>query len=359
MKKKGLIISTIVMVVVLIASLTTATYAWFSASASAKVDAIDISTTAAEGLEIALNTAVDTYYSGSITFENGALSSGTEGFGASLTMASGVGNMQHAVTKAVADTRYPYIVKTAGTVPSGTVVSGVYENATGGSALETAAIEALAVDTVVYVAYTTGTFLVPISYADGTSNPNSYGIAQVNTNYLWLPIVIRTTSAGITNIYYKVTLTPKNKSTGGIKADMMPGMAAASRITYSKDSSGSSTLTEHAPFSSWAASGSTLVSSVDGGSQKKYSQVAAQYKKYVYYGLLVAGTTAQDQGTEFPLEIFCWIEGTDAQCINATAGSGYTITIEFSYNKAETAATTSSIVTDSGWATNSETQNLT
>ena len=32
MKKKGLIISTVVMVVVLIASLTTATYAWFTAS---------------------------------------------------------------------------------------------------------------------------------------------------------------------------------------------------------------------------------------------------------------------------------------------------------------------------------------
>ena len=32
MKKKGLIISTVVMVVVLIASLTTATYAWFTAA---------------------------------------------------------------------------------------------------------------------------------------------------------------------------------------------------------------------------------------------------------------------------------------------------------------------------------------
>ena len=38
MKKKGLIISTIVMVVVLIASLTTATYAWFNASSEVKVN---------------------------------------------------------------------------------------------------------------------------------------------------------------------------------------------------------------------------------------------------------------------------------------------------------------------------------
>ena len=53
MKKKGLIISTVVMVVVLIASLTTATYAWFSVSASATIDNISINTQASDGLVIA------------------------------------------------------------------------------------------------------------------------------------------------------------------------------------------------------------------------------------------------------------------------------------------------------------------
>ena len=37
MKKKGLIISTVVMVVVLIASLTTATYAWITGTSTVKV----------------------------------------------------------------------------------------------------------------------------------------------------------------------------------------------------------------------------------------------------------------------------------------------------------------------------------
>lgn len=41
MKKKGLIISTVVMVVVLIASLTTATYAWFTQSYAVTVDSIN------------------------------------------------------------------------------------------------------------------------------------------------------------------------------------------------------------------------------------------------------------------------------------------------------------------------------
>ena len=53
MKKKGLIISTVVMVVVLIASLTTATYAWFSVSASATISNISINTQASDGLAIA------------------------------------------------------------------------------------------------------------------------------------------------------------------------------------------------------------------------------------------------------------------------------------------------------------------
>ena len=42
MKKKGLIISTVVMVVVLIASLTTATYAWFTSADAVKVDSINL-----------------------------------------------------------------------------------------------------------------------------------------------------------------------------------------------------------------------------------------------------------------------------------------------------------------------------
>lgn len=73
MKKKGLIISTVVMVVVLIASLTTATYAWFSVSASATINNISINTQASDGLVIASYdpSAADlSLYSGSVTATN-------------------------------------------------------------------------------------------------------------------------------------------------------------------------------------------------------------------------------------------------------------------------------------------------
>ena len=55
MKKKGLIISTVVMVVVLIASLTTATYAWFTAAGSATVNDIGFAVKSTSDLLIGLS----------------------------------------------------------------------------------------------------------------------------------------------------------------------------------------------------------------------------------------------------------------------------------------------------------------
>ncbi len=63
MKKKGLIISTVVMVVVLIASLTTATYAWFTTSASTSISGFDVSVVAGNVMNIGLNAENYTSYS--------------------------------------------------------------------------------------------------------------------------------------------------------------------------------------------------------------------------------------------------------------------------------------------------------
>ena len=62
MKKKGLIISSIVMVVVLIASLTTATYAWFNTSSVTKIDAFNVSVKTNNAVKIGVkvnNTYID------------------------------------------------------------------------------------------------------------------------------------------------------------------------------------------------------------------------------------------------------------------------------------------------------------
>ena len=70
MKKKGLIISTVVMVVVLIASLTTATYAWFTTSAKTSIDGFDVSVAAGNVMNIGLNKQGYTSYSAQATADN-------------------------------------------------------------------------------------------------------------------------------------------------------------------------------------------------------------------------------------------------------------------------------------------------
>ena len=63
MKKKGLIVATIVMVLVLAVSLTTATYAWFTTSASTSIDGFNLSVTAGNVMNIGLNNSTYTTYS--------------------------------------------------------------------------------------------------------------------------------------------------------------------------------------------------------------------------------------------------------------------------------------------------------
>ena len=63
MKKKGLIVATIVMVLVLAVSLTTATYAWFTVSASTSIDGFNLSVSAGNAVNIGLS-PTNTYVSG-------------------------------------------------------------------------------------------------------------------------------------------------------------------------------------------------------------------------------------------------------------------------------------------------------
>ena len=80
MKKKGLIISTVVMVVVLIASLTTATYAWISVSNKTTIEGFNVLVVAGNAVNIGVKTdnahkttgiTNDDFMSGTVTWTNG------------------------------------------------------------------------------------------------------------------------------------------------------------------------------------------------------------------------------------------------------------------------------------------------
>lgn len=102
MKKKGLIISTVVMVVVLIASLTTATYAWFTQTSQTSIDDITLSVGAGSEVRIGVKTnntyaagaTEDSFMSDSVSFtgttsaagSTGEWSGGTSGLGPNLSL---------------------------------------------------------------------------------------------------------------------------------------------------------------------------------------------------------------------------------------------------------------------------------
>ena len=91
------------MVVVLIASLTTATYAWFTSQAQATVDDLTITTEAAQGLQIAMTgkegSISNGLYSGALKYENNAWSGDSDTWGTYLGFGEiTVGKLEHAAT---------------------------------------------------------------------------------------------------------------------------------------------------------------------------------------------------------------------------------------------------------------------
>ena len=75
MKKKGLIVATIVMVLVLAVSLTTATYAWFSTAAEAEVTEITVTVGQSPNLLVGVkSTQTDSIPSSYAEFRTGEMS---------------------------------------------------------------------------------------------------------------------------------------------------------------------------------------------------------------------------------------------------------------------------------------------
>ena len=114
MKKKGLIISTIVMVVVLIASLTTATYAWFTTDSKATISSISINTASASNVQVGLRTAGATganlwtdapsaanFKNGSVGFNGLTVTGSTNSLGSSITSSLNLSGLTKAVGTAL------------------------------------------------------------------------------------------------------------------------------------------------------------------------------------------------------------------------------------------------------------------
>ncbi len=342
MKKKGLIISTVVMVVVLIASLTTATYAWFSSQAQAEIKNVSVYTQATDGLQVAVKTEKEGnttgWVNGAITYENSQFGGDNDGWGTLADFAQlkeNVGTLDNAVT----------LVKDADLTGTNKPFEGkLYKRAdfaTGvlefdGDQMVVTADEAAQPGKVYYVADTTalkaGEYLVPIGY-DGNIKPVAYeravvnGTGEANTaDYLWLPIGVRSSKA-VSAIVCTLTVTPD--TTNITNASFAPGMAAACYITMKYHVPGSATnevkeiTVEAYPSVTKAATGATGTGAKD--------------TTWVYRFVVAGnGTTANvvEALTAYQIDYTIWIEGRDDMCDNLTAGSGFGVDIAYGYETA-------------------------
>ena len=127
MKKKGLIISTVVMVVVLIASLTTATYAWFTTSDKTTIEGFNVEVVSGNAVNIGVKAdnkhvsgkavTADMFYNGSVTYTNGT--AGVLGGGSWVGDYVGLGaNLTHDIVWGAQSAAVGAIKTTDNTTPS-------------------------------------------------------------------------------------------------------------------------------------------------------------------------------------------------------------------------------------------------
>ena len=342
MKKKGLIISTIVMVVVLVASLTTATYAWFSQSASASIQDFQIVTKAVDGLSIGsykVATTETTYY-------NGQLSLDTDQDWVNESGANGMG--QELKFNATGEGPASLIANMMGASGDGTAL---YTNADPAAALS-------------------------------NKRPTSFAVAAKNVNYLQMDIALQNVSTRTADIYIKeidVTPTASSKMAGSLRFAVFaqatePTNAAPFNrsvstngkflydpygtigydgvATWSTSKADTTTVqyitaisNEGAP--TWSGDQHALATDWSG----KY--ITATLTQNTHWTAAGGPTTTElaktwsdsdtetvllsnaTQGQYVYLSIIVWFDGEDNACIQAFAGGGISISMKFALDEAQ------------------------
>ncbi len=293
MKKKGLIISTVVMVVVLIASLTTATYAWFTSQTVAKVGDIEMSATSANSLRIGANTkgvagtGFGDYASGTVTWDTATSKwTGPAGLGPQIDFMSADAALSFALDKAVT------VAKGTEMIDGTAAKAGSYIKANG---------EGSVVDT------------------------TTYANAEKNKDYFDATIfVVPVAKDTVKQAWCTITVKPTD--------DTKLGMAAAIRFSIKVGNNAAFTVDAY-DGKLYSELWSPDDADVDAG---KYDVAT---KTWTYDVELLAFNSAAYYGIDFAsgveIQITAWLEGTDDSCVSDNTGTGATISISFDSSKDE------------------------
>ncbi len=315
MKKKGLIISTVVMVVVLIASLTTATYAWFTSSATANISEMTVETTASHGISIATFDGTN-YYNGNVTL-NDTVAKGVPGVWTGTEIGQGSSLAFNTANMAVYGTSgNGFSMLTAGEVDGSVVGSKAekvyratenYDYFAATLALQNTESTEAAQDVVAKIKFKANGPMataarIGVFAFTGTGDPAA---ADLTDSTKWAE---------------KFVLAPFGK-------------ASQSGATWINTGS---TTPNYLTATTFPTDYTTEVAIADTNTDSEFANLIVDENAYVAeteYGNTIADGTAigslQNQGDLLYIRLVLWYEGTDAQCVAANAGTGITISIEF------------------------------
>ena len=314
MKKKGLIISTAVMVVVLIASLTTATYAWFTAATKTEVTPIPFSVTSDSDLTIGVSKTnrINTVEEGATLGQNLFVSgsglnydidqnkwTGTEGLGFEVDTGLNLSGMKKAV---FTGTPYSANDDQSGTIDATLEPEGTWVKASGNGTTVTKTEIAAAV-------------------ANGKSDDSVKG------DYLDVCFGVASAKQNVTKVYCVIGVNPEQGNT-------TLGMNAAISFIYKIDDGNWSGIQQiYTQTGKFDYNASTPVTSVQTPATLPditWNPGAQTYTIEIFGD----GTNIVNQGEIHQIHIKLFINGKDGDCNNAAANVSSNITINFTADKA-------------------------
>ena len=328
MKKKGLIISTVVMVVVLIASLTTATYAWFTTTSITTVSGFNLTVAASTSVNIGLkanntyeaNASADSFVSGDCHYTGTAGQLGGTWTGETPTMSP-------TVTHNIA---WGQVTKAVGFAEGTTVDAATFANTKTLEDYKNANLTATGTTHVSIAAnLEAGTKFNEKVLATANGDLTAEGGAiQGDFAYLFLGVSPSKELAAGSNKVYVIVQASGNGSTLGLAAAMHVAYRLNGATTWT-DIDVFDTLHYNTPRANATATVLYDASGIDGLAVKPTyngtTQSTIQNAKVVPIDLPSTAMNAIDQ-----LELVIYLAGSDSDCIDAAKGVTVNVAIYFS-----------------------------
>ena len=345
MKKKGLIISTVVMVVVLIASLTTATYAWFTVSNRTTISGFDVSVVAGNAVNIGVKTdnkhkvgAIDDdFMSGTVTWTNatagtigesaGGWSNGTKGLSSTLDHQIKWG----AQTKAVGA-----MVGATNTLPTATSSYGFIGDGTFNKKAETGKANNIAEGSKLFLNAANldkGTTLLPPTAAYANLTPaTSENNEATNGDYAYLFLGASPTKKLKTNTLIIVL---DGSGSPGSNVGILAAVHVAYRITKHDGTTTNWVEEEFFPEANYR---STLISQTPDWSEAEKAAYSTAFTTQAGQtatapatkaGIIRITNLSLNQNDIDQIEMIIYLAGADDDCIDTGKNAGGTIRMFF------------------------------